>query len=174
MKRELSQFLIVGKIINTHGVSGAVKADCHCDSPEVLTSLGTVYTLADGVYSPLRVARSAVAKGRFALLWFEGYSTFEQAVTLKNKVIYAARGDLPIAPGAHFIDDLLGLPVTDADSARVYGTLRDVITGGAQELYEIETPHGAVLMPAVREFIDRIDLEEGIFIRPVEGLFQPE
>ena len=40
MKKE---YLECGKIINTHGIAGAVKLDPWCDSPEVLANLKRVF-----------------------------------------------------------------------------------------------------------------------------------
>ena len=51
----------VGKIINTHGVVGALKIDPWCDSPELLASLDEVYFLKNGEYVPAYAENS----GRF-------------------------------------------------------------------------------------------------------------
>ena len=42
----------------------------------------------------------------------------------------------------------------------------------ASQLYEVKTPEGkTVYLPAVKEFIAEIDMERGVGIRPVKGLF---
>ena len=38
-----SRYLECGKIINTHGVKGAVKVENRCDTPKVLASLKKVF-----------------------------------------------------------------------------------------------------------------------------------
>ena len=85
--------------------------------------------------------------------------------------IYAAREDLPLEEGDNFIEDLIGLPVVDAESGKQYGTLAGVINTGASDIYEIDTEDGIRMIPAVDEFIKEIDLEKGIFITPIEGMF---
>ena len=40
------QFLEAGKIVNTHGVTGDIKVQSWCDSPEVLTDFDTLYLLS--------------------------------------------------------------------------------------------------------------------------------
>ena len=90
---------------------------------------------------------------------------------MKNKVIYAHRNDIPIEEGSFLICDLIGLPVIDINTGITYGTLSDVIQGAASDIYEIKTERGAVLIPAVKEFIKDTDLAKGIFVSPIKGMF---
>ena len=85
--------------------------------------------------------------------------------------VYAARNDLPVPEGAHFIADLIGLPVIDADTGREYGVLTDVFNAGASDIYCIATPDGERMMPAVPEFVISVDIESAIPVRPKGGMF---
>ena len=164
-------YLECGQIVNTHGVRGTLRVISYCDSPEVLASLGTVYRLVNGTYRPYRVLDSSLHK-QFVLMTLEGVDSMDEAIRLKNTTLYAAREDIPMEEGSVFVADLLGLQVVDADSGRVYGILRDLQAAPASDIYEIETPNGeTVLFPAVPEFLDRADPDEGIFIRPIPGFF---
>lgn len=164
------QYLECGKIANTHGVRGAVLIESWCDSPAVLAALKNVYIEKSGAFVPMRVLSAAEYKGR-VLAALEGLTTLEDAAAMKNRVLFAARGDIPCGEGDFFVQDLLGLPVIDADSGRVYGKLSDVVTGAASDLYEVDTGNGKALVPAIGEFVKEIDPERGIFIRAIEGLF---
>ena len=167
----MKKYLECGKIANTHGVHGAVLIESWCDTPAVLASLKTVYTEKDGAYTPVRVLHAAVYKGR-VLAELEGLTTLEDAAAKKGCVLYAAREDIPKQDGDFFIQDLIGLDVIDEDDGRIYGKLCDVLESGASDLYEVETPSGKTLIPAVGEFIKRIDLEKGIYIHAIEGMFE--
>ncbi len=144
-----------------------------CDSSEVFCSLASVYTEKNGEYVEHRVL-SAHEHGTVILLALEGIDSIEAAQTLKGRSLYAKREQLPLDEGSHFIADLIGLKVYDAESGRLYGTLTDVMNRGASDVYEIKTQNGEVLMPAVDEFVREIDLEKGIFITPIEGMFSDE
>ena len=85
-------------------------------------------------------------------------------------MLYADRDDLPDDPDRVYIADIIGLDVFDADTNKKYGTLSDVTSTGAQELYVISTPDGERLVPAVKEFIAEVDPGRGVFIRPIPGL----
>ena len=166
----MQEYLEAGKIINTHGVAGAVKIESWCDSPAVFTSLNTVYFKEGGSFRPCKVLRASVL-GKGIMAYLEGFSSFDDANAARNRILYAARADLPLPEGSHFIADLKGLPVIDRKSGRVYGQLKDVDQSGFHDLYVIETENGTVLLPAVEEFVAEVSLENGIFVTPIEGFF---
>ena len=96
---------------------------------------------------------------------------YRDANALRGEILYAAREDLPIEEGAHFIADLLGLPVMDANDGKVYGTLKAVTDAAAGQLYEVKTENGIVLLPVVPQFVKEVDQDKGIFITPIPGFF---
>ena len=165
----MQKYLEIGKIINTHGVRGVVKIDPWCDSPSVLTAQKVVYIRSKDGYSPLNVLHASPA-GNHVLASFEGISSIDEAAKLKNTVIYAERANIPIPEGSHFIVDLIGLDVINADSGKLYGKIANVLPG-ANDIYEIDTPTGKAYLPAVAEFVDRVDIENGVYVRPIKGIF---
>jgi len=166
----LLKYLEAGKIINTHGVDGKVKIECWCDSLDVLIDLDTLYFKKGNDYEPCKVERSTYFK-QWALVKLEGCNSFEAANALRNKTVYAAREDLPIEEGAMFVAEMIGLEVKNVDSGKIYGRLSDVINGVGNDLYEVDTGKEKVLIPAVKEFIKETSFENGILIRPIEGMF---
>ena len=165
-----NQYLECGKIINTHGVKGAVKLESWCDSPAVLASLKCIYLSRGGQYISKRVLRASVFK-QFVIMELEGVDDIDAATLLRGTVMYADREDLPLEEGGYFIADLLGLPVVDASNNEiVYGTLKEVINRGASDIYVIDTPAGERMMPVVDEFVKAVDPDRGIFVSPIEGM----
>ena len=164
------KYLECGKIVNTHGVKGAVKIESWCDSPEILADLHCVYFKKGDSYEKREVLSSSVMK-RHVLATLEGINDVDVAMTLKETVVYAERYDIPLEEGDYFIIDLVGLPVIDADNGTEYGTISDVFNAGASDIYTVKTANGDRMIPAVPEFVINIDLEKGIFVRPIEGMF---
>ncbi len=164
-------YLPAGRIINTHGFRGTVKLESWCDSPDILAELPEIWFCEGNTYRPCRVLRASVFK-QFVLMDLEGVESEEAANRLRNSEVYAARADLPLGEGDYFIADLLGLPVKHADSGAMLGTLKDINTAGARDLYVIKTPHGESLVPAVPEFLVKIDPEDAIYLRPIPGLLE--
>lgn len=164
-------YLEAGRFTSTHGVKGDIKAECWCDDLSVLRALKTVYLKGKDGYTPLQVVR-CVPYRDLALMHLQGYESPEAGAPLKNRVFYAARQDLPLEEGAFFIADLIGLEVYDIDDGRKYGVLSDVTDNAASQLYLVKNEEGKIVyLPAVPEFIIDIDLEKGIGVRPVKGLF---
>ena len=163
-------YLECGKIINTHGIKGAVKVESWCDSPYVLADLERVFTEENGRFKEYGIVNASVFK-QFVILTLDSVMTVEAAEKMKNQIIYLSRDDMELEEGEVFIADLIGLPVIDADTKEQYGVIGDVINTGASDIYVIKTPIGEAMMPAVKEFVSEIDLEKGIFVKPIEGMF---
>ncbi|MGM9637528.1 MAG: ribosome maturation factor RimM [Eubacteriales bacterium] len=169
----MKKYLEAGIVRNVHGIRGDLTVECLCDSKEIFASLKKLYLPMGKDWKEYRCTRNQPFGGNMMLLHLEGIESREAAVGLKNQSLYAVREDLP-APkeGCYFIADLIGLAVIDADDGREYGKIRDVLNYGASDLYEVVDAAGKTsLIPAVPEFIREVDLEKGIYVTPIEGMF---
>ncbi len=162
-------YIECGKIINTHGFRGGLKLDSWCNSPADLAALKRYFFLVGGEYVEKKVLKASVFK-QFVIAEIEGVFDMDAALALKNTVIYAAREDFALEEGEYFISDLVGLDVIDADSGKVYGKLKETINRGASDIYVVNTEAGERMIPVVDEFVDRVELDRGIFVRPIEGM----
>ena len=168
------QFLECGKIVTTHGVRGEVKVQPWCDGPEFLRQFTTFYLDAAG-RRPVRV-QSVRGAGGMAIVKLEGLDTPEAAREYRGQVLYICRADAHLAPGDYFIQDLIGLTVVDdADPQKVYGTITDVSPTGANDVYHVTAGERTTLIPAIKQVVRAVDLDEGIMrITPLEGLFDED
>ena len=164
-------YLEVGEIVTTHGVQGECKVYPWCDAPELFGRLKRLYWDAAGQRG-VRVLGCKLAKG-MPVVRLEGIETVEEARRQVGRVLYADRRDIPLAVGSHFVQDLLGCTVADADTGAVYGVVAGVTRPANCDVYEIRTPSGeTVLFLAVPEFLGEVDVEnERITVRPIEGMF---
>ena len=161
-------YLECGKIINTHGFRGTVKLESWCDAPEVLASLPCLWIEEKGQYRPLRVLHASVFR-QFVLMDLEGITNEDAADAMRGTVVWAAREDLPLEEGDHFIADLIGMEVRHADTGALLGRLVEVNTRGARDLYVVRTETGDHMVPAVPELVTSIG-EDAIYVRPIPGL----
>ena len=157
--------------MGTHGVRGELRVDPWCDSAGFLQQLNWFYW--DEAWKSRAEILSARPHKSLLLVKLRGIETVEQADALRGKILYLDRGEVNLPEGRYFIQDLIGLTVSDADSGAVYGVLTDVIVTGANDVYEITSPQGKKhLMPAVEEMVPEISPEKGfIFVRPMRGIF---
>jgi len=178
-------YLEIGKVLSPHGADGMVKVQPWCDSVDVICNLkevlvgrdpasseGQADTPSEGAsYTKMTITRAFPHKSHVCVK-FDGIDTIEQAQKLHGIMLFARREDLPVAEDSYFIVDLIGLPIIDKNSGRIYGKLANINTNTPTHLYEIATEHGTVLLPSVHEFVSDIILGEGIYITPIEGFFE--
>lgn len=164
------QFLEAGKIVNTHGVTGEIKVQPWCDSPEVLTAFDTLYLSPT---EPVQVQKAYVHKN-CVIMRLAGVTTCEAAEALKNRVLYLDRDDVELPEDLVFIQDILGLTVFDERTGETVGTLKDVSQGAGHDLYIIgRAGKPDALIPACKPFLKSIDLEKGVItVETIEGLVE--
>lgn len=162
----MKDFLEAGVAVGTHGIHGDMKVKLLCDDYKTFAALKSVFI--DG--NERRIVKRSPYKN-IALVRLDGIDTPEDAARLSGKVLFARREDIPLPEDRVFIADIIGLPVKDAQSGQSYGVLTDVIEGGASQLYEIECGGKKAYMPAIKEFIDRIDINDAIYVKVPEGMF---
>lgn len=161
-----SQFLEAGQIVNTHGVQGEVKIVPWCDSPEFLCGFDTFYI--DG--APVKVRAARVHKTS-VLARLEGVDDVNDAMRLKNRVIHIDRSGVVLPEGRHFIADLIGLTVLDDDTGAALGTIAEVLTPPAHEVYVVQGEGKRYMIPAVDAFLRGTNVDEGwVRVNLIEGM----
>ena len=163
-------YIECGKIINTHGCYGALKIESWCNTPEELAELKKLYIKNGELFTALNVSKASVFK-QFVIVTVDEISSMDDAMAMKGTVLYADRDDFSLEEGEYFIADLNGLPVIDANTQKQYGKIVDVINRGASDIYVVDTPNGERMIPVVSEFVSRVDINEGVFVTPIDGMF---
>ncbi len=159
------QFLEAGKIVNTHGIRGEIKITPWCDTPEFLCQFDRMYL--DGIPYPVQQLR--VHKGS-VLVKLEGVDSVDAAAALKGRVICIDRSQAQLPEGRHFLADLIGLEVREAESGQVLGMLSDVLNLPASDVYVVQGER-EYMVPAVDEFLVETNIEGGyIRLRILEGM----
>ena len=164
------KYIECAKIINTHGCRGALKLESWCNTPEDLADLKRLYLREKVEYVEYKVQKASVFK-QFVIVELKGISDMDRAMALKNQTVYANREDFDLEEGEYFISDLIGVDVIDADSGVKYGKLSEIINRGASDIYVVKTDSGEVMIPVVDEFVIKVSVSEGIFVRPIDGMF---
>lgn len=165
------QYIEAGKIVGTHGLRGEVRIDPWCDSAEFLCGFKRLY-YSDG--TELRVKSARVHKN-IAVVLFDGTSSIEQADMFRGKIVYINRDDAHLPEGTHFIQDLIGLRVTDYDDGEYYGDITEVIKTGANDVYQVTKNGRNYLVPVIPDVVIQKDIDGGeIKIKPLKGIFEDE
>lgn len=168
----MENFLEIGKIINKRGIRGELKVEPYSNSEEDFFDFETVYLSSDG--SDARRVESCKPYKGFVYLKLSGINTPEEADKYRNKYVYVSRDDIQLEDGELLIADLIGLDVIDAGTQRVYGKITDVVNYGHYDTYVISDGEKNYMMPAVDDFIERIEEGVAVFVTPIPGLFDSE
>ena len=164
----MKEMLQAGKICNTHGIKGFVKVIPWTDFPEVFENFSHIYV--EG--KEYKIQQVSYKKAS-VLLKLSGVDTVSDAEMLKDKTLYCTKdelGDLP--QDTYFVADLLGCFVYEND--KCWGKLKDIISTGAADIYEIEDEsRKCIYLPAIKENILSIDInEKRIEVSIPEGLLE--
>ena len=166
------RYLEVGRIVGTHGVRGEMRVECWANSPDFLKKFKRLY-LDEGA-SVLEV--SCRPHKNIALMTAKGVGSIEEADKLRGKILYIDRGDIKLGEGEHFVQDIIGLEVTDAEDGTVYGVVKDVLKTGSNDVYEMKSADGKLYyIPVIPDIMAGFDFDKGkVYIRPMKGLFDDE
>jgi 16S rRNA processing protein RimM len=96
-----------------------------------------------------------------------------------RNTVEGVRGELLEAPDSEvlrdddesfFVHELIGLRVVTT-GGRELGRIKEVLQTGANDVYVVAAGEGEVLIPAIGEVIERIDVSRGeVSITPVPGM----
>lgn len=150
-------FLAVGRILGPHGVRGEVKV-------EVLTDFNSRFDPGsklwiEGEAAPCEVQASRPHKEKL-LVRLDCVPDRTQAERLRGRHLLAPRAEAtPLPEGEYYSDELEGLTVVSSEG-RTLGTLTDVLWTGANEVYVVEGDLGEVLLPAIADVVQEVDLQK--------------
>lgn len=161
-----NRYLEAGKIVNTHGIAGEVKILPWADGPEFLLDFDTLYI--DG--QPVELKGARVHKN-CVLAKLAGIDDINQAMKLRDKIVCIDREDVELEEGAFFLADLMGLEVREAETGKVLGTIHDILTPPANNVYVVRGGEREYMIPAVPEFILETNIDDGyLLVRLIEGM----
>lgn len=156
----MEKLLQVGVITSTHGIRGEVKVFPTTDDPKRFKKLKQVILDTGKEKRDLEVESVKFFK-QFVILKFKGIDNINEVERYKRCPLLVTRDHaVPLQEDEYFIADMIGMQVVTEGGA-LFGTLKDVIETDANDVYIIESSeHGEVLVPAIKECILDINIEE--------------
>lgn len=164
------EHFIIGKIINTHGVHGELKVLPLTDDINRFKKLKCVLIEKNNNLTEYNV--SAVKFfNNFVLLKIEGINDLNTAQNYKECYLKIHRSEAVKLPkDSYYICDLIGLKVYTIEEEYL-GEVVDVLQNGGNDLYIVEKDTKQIMIPAVKEFVKLIDIEnKKMTVKLIEGL----
>ncbi len=160
----MEDLLQVGIITGTRGLKGEVKVFPTTNDKERFLDLETVLIDTGAELVEKKIEYCKFFK-QFVFLKFQGLDNINDVEKYKRCPLKVTRENaVPLEEDEYYIADLLGLTIVD-ESGITIGTLENVIETGANDVYEVKTPDGGhVLLPAIKDCILDVDMEEKIIL----------
>ena len=164
-ENNMENLLQVGAILDTHGLRGEVKVFPTTDDPSRYDDLEEVELLTkEGKYLHLEVERVRYFKN-LVIVKFKHYDNINDIEQYKKCNLYVTRENaVELEEDEYFVADLIGL-TAKSDEGEELGTLTDVLTTGANDVYVIKGADGEeLLVPAIHDCVQEVNVEEGYVI----------
>ncbi|HOH89038.1 MAG TPA: ribosome maturation factor RimM [Bacillota bacterium] len=164
------EYLSIGQIINTHGLRGAVKVYPLTDDISRFEKLKEVYVEENDGIVKYKVESVKFLSSTVSVK-LKGVDSEEAANKLRGSYIKVDRKSAVKLPkDTYFICDLIDLEVYD-EKGLLIGTVKDVLQTGSNDVYVIESSGKDILIPALKDIVKKIDLEnKKILVEMPEGL----
>lgn len=159
--------LIIGKILNTHGIKGTIKVQPITSDINRFKSLN--YIILDDLKIEIYDRRIS---NNLVYLDLKGYDDINKVLAFKGKYIYILEDDrINLKEGEYFQYQVIGLKCYDTEN-NFLGTVKSILENPVHDILEIEDETKAVhYVPFIDNFIVSVDLENGIILNPIEGMF---
>lgn len=161
----------IGVISSTHGVHGEVKVFPTTDDPARYKLLKTVIMKTPREEKIVELENIKFFKN-MVIVKFKGLDDTNEAVKLRGAELYVPREQaVKLKKDEYFIADLIGLKIV-TDEEKQLGECVDVLETGANDVYVVRTTEEKeILIPAIKECILNIDLEENVIrVHLLDGL----
>lgn len=168
----MDHLLQVGAILDTHGLRGEVKVFPTTDDASRYDDLREVELLTkEGTYLHLEVERVRYFKN-LVIVKFKHYDSINDIEQYKKCNLYVTREHaVALAENEYFVADLIGLSAR-SDEGEELGTLSDVLSTGANDVYVIRTTDGGeLLVPAIHDCVREVCVKDGyVLLHLLPGL----
>lgn len=156
----MEDLLQVGVITTTHGIRGEVKVYPTTDDAHRFDYLESVLLDTGKELCELEIQRVKYFK-QFVILKFRDVDNINDIEPYKGKSLYVTRDfAVPLEENEYYIADLIDMDVFLEDGS-LFGTLKDVMETGANDVYVIHTTDKKeVLVPAIKDCVKEVDVEQ--------------
>ncbi len=98
------------------------------------------------------------------ILRLHGLTSREAARRLIGSYLYVPESEaVPLPPGEYFVHQIVGLSVRSTDGDEL-GTVTEVLQTGSNDVYIVHGPRGEVLLPAIKEVVQAVDIAAGTML----------
>ena len=161
--------ILIGKIVNVHGIKGEVKIYTYTDDIKNLSKLKKMY-FDKNMQDEHKVLSSKI-QNNMLIVKFEGIDDVDVANKLRDTDVYTKKEEIK-QKDTYYIEDLISCEVIKLEDESLIGKVAYVFSTGANDVLEIDLVDGKkVYFPMIKDVIKNVDLEGGkITVHLIPGL----
>ncbi|MHC5227530.1 ribosome maturation factor RimM [Enterococcus sp. LJL99] len=174
----MTEYLNVGKIVNTQGLKGEVRVISQTDFPELRYKKGTTLTLFQDKKEPIELVIKSHRKHKnFDIVSFEEHPNINDVEKYREGILKVAKDTLTELPQDEFYyHEIIGLTVIDEETKEEVGKIKEILSPGANDVWVVQrVKKKDVLLPYIDSVVKLVDKEKGIIeVEIPEGLIDDE
>lgn len=166
----MDNFFTIGKIVNTQGIKGEMRVIPQTDDITRFELLKTIFVETRNKTEEFEIQSVRYHK-QFVLLKLKNIDDMTTAEKYKNAIIKITEDEaLPCGKNEYYIRDLYDMNVI-TDMGEELGKIVDIIFTGANDVYVVKKEDTQILIPAIKQCILNVDIEEKkMEVHLLEGL----
>lgn len=164
--------VIVGKIVNTHGIKGELKVKSSTDFVAERFARGAqLFIDYQGQKIEMTVASYRIHKGHI-LVTFEGYRDINLVEKYKGCLLYAMKDESLLDENEYYISDIIGCEVYN--DGKYIGKVQDIQLYDHHDILVVQGQQ-KIMIPYVDAFITNEDIEhQRIDVHLIEGFYDED
>jgi 16S rRNA processing protein RimM len=164
------RLVTIGIVAKPKGVESRLRILPLTFDPARFLDLDSIFIEKEGTLHE-KVIESAEVKGKHVFLKIKGMKTMDECSNFVGSEVRISESDSPPLPeGEYYHYQIIGLEVF-TDSGHYLGKVTDILETGSNDVYSVTDSKREVLIPAIAEVIEEIDLDQNrIIVHPIEGL----
>lgn len=162
-------YIKVGSITNSHGIRGSVKVYPHTYDVERFNEYEKLFIGVEKI--KVHIKEVSFYKN-LVILTFEEFDDINQILKFKDQGLFILEEDRKdLDEDIFYLDEIINSKVVDLDN-NYLGEVVEIINNAANDIYVIKKDGKNYYIPAVKEFIKNVDVDnKTITINPIKGMF---
>ncbi len=154
----MAEYFLIAKIQSAYGKEGFVRIFSYSDFPERFYDLHKVYIDFFGDKKEFYIEKVEKRKDSF-IIKFKNFSEENDLEVLIGKEIFVdEKGLVKLPSQQYFIHDIIDSLVFQNNT--LIGKIKDVLSFPANDVYIIDSNGKEILIPAIKEFIEKFEISE--------------
>jgi 16S rRNA processing protein RimM len=163
--------LLVGRVIRPHGLEGLLRIRSYAQSERSFLNAGTIFLKLDSGETHEFTVLSVRPHKNIFLMKIGNLNSLQEAEKYRGaEILIRKDAVLKKEEDEYFWHELIGLRVY-LNTGRYIGTISQILQTGSNDIYVVRQGKAEVLIPAIHDVVEEIDLSNGkMIICEMEGL----